>query len=339
MAAENRVEEGGPSNPIDRKEQKPTAFAETPFERNVREIGLKERPSQSTLSAVRASETSEGEAQKEDLPRIRTYANDMSEEIRRRGETITSIVGAEAKRAREEGDSAIVDPAFAKKQKRRALIIIAAIAFFVVIGASVLVFAIISHKTVPAQSAPVSLIPINERQGIEYTGDEPLSAVLGSARNAATITLGDVEEMDITKNGAGMSASDILAALGAPDALARNATAVMVGIHAFDHNQPFILVRVDAYDVAFKSMLSWESQIDGGLGDFFRPSGLAAPTINETPPQLAFSDGIVDNVDVRQSDAEWPIVYAFLRPDLLAITTNEATLRELITRLSLEKSD
>jgi len=86
------------------------------------------------------------------------------------------------------------------------------------------------------------------------------------------------------------------------------------------------------------SMLSWETRMNEGLGNFFRPSSLAPASIASTPPALIFTDRTIKNTDVRESQLEWHIMYAFLRPDLILITTNESTLREVITRLSLQSS-
>ena len=65
------------------------------------------------------------------------------------------------------------------------------------------------------------------------------------------------------------------------------------------------------------------------LGDFFAPLGKRA----DDAPSLTFKDTIVQNLDVRASQGEWPILYTFPEQHLVIITTNEFTFREIITRL------
>ncbi|MBV9349677.1 MAG: hypothetical protein JO026_02905, partial [Patescibacteria group bacterium] len=110
---------------------------------------------------------------------------------------------------------------------------------------------------------------------------------------------------------------------------------IFVGIHAFNHDQPLLLITVSGYDFAFQGMLTWEPTLSTSLGDFYAPAG--APS-SPNAPVLTFTDAVTDNIDVRKSNAEWPIIWGFPRQDLLIITTNESTLREVMTRLSLQTS-
>ena len=102
----------------------------------------------------------------------------------------------------------------------------------------------------------------------------------------------------------------------------------MVGLHAFDRNQPLIIIEVAQFDRAYGAMLTWEPNMARSLGSFFRPlNGDKAGTTT------IFNDVVVKNIDVRRSQAAWPIMYAFPRRDLLIITTNESTIAEVLSRL------
>ncbi len=51
------------------------------------------------------------------------------------------------------------------------------------------------------------------------------------------------------------------------------------------------------------------------------------------PPTLSFTDTVLQNLDTRESQSSWPVIYAFPTQGLLIFTTNEYTLREIMTRL------
>ena len=109
---------------------------------------------------------------------------------------------------------------------------------------------------------------------------------------------------------------------------AREVTAAMVGLHAFDRNQPFVLLEVTTYDRSFNALLEEERDLARALGFFFAPT----PVLNDgnivsasQAPNLEFRDQIIRNADVRVSQSEWPILYAYLNRTLLIVTTNEFT--------------
>lgn len=324
---------------VEKEVEKPTLQstpAANPFERSAREIGLEEEPVREKnpppeINAIKQStETDTG------LPRVRTYANDISTEIRKRNTTLTSIVGAEQQRTITEGP--YEDTATITKRTNRMRMFLMGAVFLTAIGILSLGAAFVFNKQANIATSERLLIPANHSRTVEYSPEEALPITLGKIKDSATLNLGEVEAFIVTKNGIPLGTDDILGLFGAPNELVRNARSVMVGVHAFDHNQPFILITVSAYDHAFDAMLSWETRMNEGLGNFFRPSSLAPASIASTPPALTFTDRTIKNTDVRESQLEWHIMYTFLRPDLILITTNESTLREVITRLSLQSS-
>jgi hypothetical protein len=297
-----------------------------------------ERASPTLKPEVPDSELKPEQPNAEDgLPRIRTYATDMSEEIRKRGSTLTSIVGAEQRRNAEAG----IYPADsqAPENKKRMFLFIGGAIFLVIFGVLAVGTALILNK--PAQNSTVhpAIISTNRSEEIRESADVSLPKMLAGTRNAAALNLGEVESFTVkTADGRALTAEEVLTALGAPNELARNATDVMVGIHSFEYNQPFILVRVSEYDRAFAAMLLWEATMSAGLDDFFKPTNAAPSGITSTAPLLTFSDRVSQNIDIRESQAEWPVLYGFLGRDLLLITTNESTLREILTRVSAQRS-
>ncbi len=298
----------------------PDPVSPTPsVDKNLREIGVGGGKPEKQIPTVGPTDG---------LPRIRTYAADMGEEIKKRGATLTTIVGAEReKNARELAESG-VEQTPPRKIARATLLLLATVVLLA-LGAGA-IFGVM-YLIQPSDVAPpkMSIVSPNDTSEISIQENVSFLAQVTAVRKNRTPSLGEVEEIVIKKDGVLLSSEEVLTLFGAPSALARNSTDIMVGIHAFDRNQPFIIAEVSVFDRAFDAMLSWENTIGDTLGSLYTPTNKSGRA-----PELTFVDKVVKNIDVRQSQDEWKILYAFPRPNLLVITTNEATLREIITRLS-----
>lgn len=312
----------------------PASAPETEFERNLREAGLKEALEHANAAPERTA-VEKTSAPEGGVPRLRTYAADMSEEIRKRGAALSTIIAAEQTSPRRETVVAPQEPA---KKMHAGWWAVGALVL-VVLGIGVALGAFLTAGNAPATTTlPPSIIPLNERGVVALATGVSLPEALAGVRASANLSLGEMEGLDVTQNGTALSAYEILTALGAPNELARNATGILVGIHLTDHVQPFLLVSVSAYENAFSGMLAWEPTMAESLGNFFAPNGVSATAVAAHPPALSFTDQVFQNLNIRASDSNWPIVYTFPRRDLLLITTNEATVREIISRLSLQSA-
>ncbi|MEK7613295.1 MAG: hypothetical protein AAB439_00230 [Patescibacteria group bacterium] len=259
------------------------------------------------------------------IPRLRTYASDMSRAIQSRGETLTSIVAAQ----QGAGERFKQEPV-ERNVARTRLMIGGGIALILVgVGVVSLVVYLLGRGDGAEVPPPSGIIFANATKIIETEEGIPLANLLAVERDVALLSLGEIEHIVITSGGVPLNATELASALGLAGPLAREVTEVMVGIHAFDRNQPFIILRVSAYDRSFNALLEWEKEMGRGLGNFFKPvfGGRDAPN-------LVFTDQIIKNTDIRASQREWPILYAYPTRTLLVITTNEFTLREIMSRLS-----
>lgn len=252
------------------------------------------------------------------LPRIRTYAADMSDAIRERGESLASIVNTEKVTAPEEHHGL----------SRKVLVMAIAAGVLIILGIAAIITAIVvTGRESTAPPAPTSIIFPNKTRALEVPTGVSLSQALASTRGDS-LSLGEIERITVTRDGVALSPQDLLTALDAPPALTRQVTGAMVGIHSFDRNQPFIILEVAAYDFSFNALLDWESEMGRGLGAFFAPVNSKG-----APPTLTFTDAILQNLDVRRSQSVWPVIYTFPEKNLIVITTNEFTLKEVIARL------
>lgn len=257
------------------------------------------------------------------LPRIRTYAADMSKAIRTRGETLASIVASEKKRpAKILSEEEIL-------QKRKNIFIVSGAFLFFVLGigavAGVSYFIRDQHTT---PSITENIIFANRTILVEVSATN-VREKLALARANTDMSLGEVARLVPTENGMALSPQETAIRIGLPGTLAREVTDVMVGIHSFDRNQPFILMEIAAYDRSFNALLGAEAELGRNLQAFFAPHNATGES-----PRLLFHDAVIRNIDVRQSDSVWPILYSYPQRTLVVITTNEFTLREIMSRLS-----
>ncbi len=118
---------------------------------------------------------------------------------------------------------------------------------------------------------------------------------------------------------------------GLSQALLSNFT---VGVHSFDGNHAFIILKTDLYESAVTGMFAWESN----LAQKFMPllNGRALTTAENKP----FKSGLIKNKDVRvlkTADDKLLIVYSFIDHETILITTNEYTVEEITKRVNAFK--
>lgn len=260
------------------------------------------------------------------LPRIRTYSADMSAAIRSRGETLSSIVSSEKNAMRAKP---LVNKTKDEQARLKKILVWVGGALLILAGIGSVAGVIVVMQGNDEQTLEVSSIIFpNKTVQIPLSENTPLVPALARIRSEHELLLGEVLRVDVIENQTVLAGAALADALGLPSALVRETREVMVGVHAFDRNQPFIILSVAAFDRSFNAMLEWEPDMARDLGAFFAPTN--APS---SVPPLSFSDAVSENLDVRRSQSSWPIIYAYPERNLLVITTNEYTLREVLTRL------
>lgn len=129
-----------------------------------------------------------------------------------------------------------------------------------------------------------------------------------------------------------------------PDVLLRTLEPrFLLGIHSYDGNQPFLILKTDSYESAFSGLLAWEGTMRNDLLPLFdrTPPIRTAPSATSTTTvpvflQTEFVDRIVDNHDARVVQNEHKdilLLWTFLDRRTILITTNDATVREVTRRL------
>ena len=214
------------------------------------------------------------------------------------------------------------------------------------------------------QAAPVPQAPFVSVDGQQTvvipageTNRDAIMQSLTSAKNATALSLGLISQLYVSTPTTTQSSNTLeeidpqtLLQLLAPDVpqellLALNPQ-YLLGVHVYDGNQPFFMFDVNSYEQAYAGMLAWEPTLQQDLSPLFDytptvhiPEQNVATTTNDANQQITptgFADSIVENHDARvieNSTGDISLLWTFIDRNTLVITTNDATLREVISRL------
>jgi hypothetical protein len=305
----------------------------------------------------------EGPKDESTIAPLETYQKDMESVISQKNISAVSIAAAEANRA----SSMTASPAVQKKPRNwKWLATLGAIVAGVTLVVAALGFlAYVLTRPAPAVtigtggSAP--FMDVDDTQALVLTPDQlnhaTLMQNLESLKENTSISLGLVSRMYVIVSSTTVekgklpdpiSAQTLLATL-APnigDSLLRtiDPNYYLLGVHVFDGNQEFLVLKVDSYEQAFSGMLDWERTMATELSPLFsrtpRPrtpeelNAISTSTPTTTIP-TSFRDKIVANHDARaviNDQGDVLLLWAFIDRNTLVITTNESTLSEIISR-------
>ena len=297
------------------------------------------------LHEVSARKVSEGVS-------IHTYKGDIERSVRGQGLSVSDMISTQAKRANVQ--EAFAEPASSGSMLR----VLAALGVLLVavgLGAGVWWVRGQLSATAPAAGISVSsaFIRVDSVKVVTIPSDYTPTDVLRlftQNRDTLGLSLGLVARLVPVREGTTtpMTAQDLFALTdqNASGELSRAVSSqFLLGVHSFQDNQAFLIFHTETYAQAYAGMLAWERTMHADLSPMFdrgiapssadSTSSAAAPT-----PQVlatAFADRTVENHDARVlQDAQGNILllWTFLDRNTLVITTNEYTLRELITRLA-----
>ena len=148
-----------------------------------------------------------------------------------------------------------------------------------------------------------------------------------------------------------INAQEFLSSLkvNAPDQFIRTLLPdFMLGVHSFNGNNPFIILKTTLYQSAFAGMLKWETTLVDDMSLLFSktvsPQNIVATPAQSTADILViskpFTDLVIKNKDVRALTNQYgriTLLYTFLDKETILITTNEFTLKEILNRMTNRK--
>ncbi|KKW35979.1 hypothetical protein A2852_00935 [Candidatus Adlerbacteria bacterium RIFCSPHIGHO2_01_FULL_54_23] len=305
-------------------------------------------------------------AREDGVKPIQTYQRDIERVIEQKNVSVVSVAAAEAERRAQGGTSqkeAAPHPEQNTLLKRTALTIGGILLLAAAAGALYLVLT--RDTSVPiAGQLQAPFIFVDDTTIIEVAREDTRAALiqkLDAARKGESLSLGSVarlypatpaeQEDGVPELLTAPRLLDILAPYLPGELVRTLEPAYLLGIHIFDENQPLLILRVDSYEQGFSGMLAWERTMQGDLSPLFdrkAPLRAATPsaeqktlTNSSTSPSAVlssgFTDKIVENRDARVIQNEGGdilLLWTFLSRNTILITTNEYTLREVISRLS-----
>ncbi len=298
---------------------------------------------------------------KEERPEVsplQTYRGDIEQVVHEgQGVSVVSIAAAEA--ARRGKEPIQQETKEEKSAKRNSWAMIAGGVALVLLAAGTLAALFLRPTTVPIAEIPkapfifvddTALVSLPAGQGTR----DMLMTYLQAARQRVQLQIGLIEWLYVVWPAAQEGAPprqlkapeflQILAPQVPPELLRTLSANYLIGVHSFEENQPFLLLQVDSYEVSYKAMLDWERTLNTDLLPLFNrnPSpklqGAAAPA--STTPQFLqtnFVDKIAENRDTRaylNRAGDILLLWTFLGRNTILITTNEYTLREVLSRTS-----
>ncbi len=301
---------------------------------------------------------------------LETYQHDIESVVQKDNVSVLSIATAEANRRAGGAPGQGEIGQEATPHTLRNIVMIAGGLVLLVVASGALAYLISRPTSVPGTNNTAAnitpFISVDSVKEITVTSDEPRAQVLSSinaARLATSVSLGLMSQLLVTVgsttgSAAALSAQDFFtfAAPHMPPSLARALQPnYLLGVHVYNGNQAFVIAGVYSYEEAYAGMLSWEPYIKGDLSPLFdytpsprintvptvtaTSSDQASTTPSSTPTQFiqtGFIDKIVENHDARvlvNENGDIYLLWTFLDRNTLVITTNDATLREIISRL------
>jgi hypothetical protein len=306
---------------------------------------------------------------------LETYQGDIARVVSDNGVSVVSIAAAEANRRGESPlDSGSINTG--SNWLRTGIFVVLGILLLAGGGGALVWYAFFNNAPLPAHTVGAApFISIDGTSVVQLpvgAGGQAAMDTLVQAKNSVHLSLGLIAQLYV-ENAATSTGSlpvyedaPTLLALLAPNippTLVRDIEPIyLLGVHSYDTNQPFLILKVDSYEQAYAGMLAWEGSMKTDLAPLF--TYVPSPTGNPSPPvqvqvpvasttnstsspqtpqtlpfiQTGFIDQIVDNHDARvlkTADGQIYLLWTFLDRQTIVITTNANTLQEVISRLTV----
>lgn len=308
---------------------------------------------------------------------LETYGTDINRVVSQGDVSVVSIAAAEAeRRTRAASGEPVAPQPLAKSESspmRPVLYIAGGLLLLSALGiVAALLWRPSASPVQPTGDAAAPFLEVDQTVPVLVSSSathESLMTDLEAARAKLNISLGLVARLYVaaatstSKTPDPLPANELLALL-APDMPQDLQLTILptylLGIHSYDQNEAFLVLRVDSYQQAFSGMLAWEDFMQRDLSPLFnyqppthiqnQPAAsstiatLSAATSSQTTSQpesqvirTGFVDQVVDNHDarvLRNPAGDIILLWTFLDRNTLVITTNQYTLSEVIRRVN-----
>jgi len=277
---------------------------------------------------------------------IRTYHTDIARTIKNKKYSIAQIALAQSRKSDKK------NPYVIKEKARNFRYYVAALVLLIIgIGASIFIVQSLGEGEEEIALMRDEIIFANNRVDIDTTQynrrdflnkiDEIISSSSGQ--------IGSISEIVIKVGENPIDASNFLELLnsrisGEFDRALEGE--MFAGIHIFDTNEPFLIIKIRQFDRAFAGILDWEENIiedlsyieyDRDIIQLGTSTPLSTSTISALTADTEFRDIVIKNRDARAIHDKFGnirLVYSFPNKNTLVIANNEDTLAEIFDRLT-----
>jgi hypothetical protein len=273
-----------------------------------------------------------------EVPRVRTYADDIKTALSRDSMSLSRIALEEQKRRDKLAASQAVSPS---NPKNIALVIVSAVLIAGAAGA-------IWYFTTQVNKDPVETVVVDANIGIIPFDNKVELQFSNATRASISDDIAKVSIQALTKStvssiyykddaGDDVTTSVFLSRIGgrAPEQLVRALdNRFMLGIYSDTINTPFIILKTDSYQTAYAGMLTWEPRLAVDMDSIIYRRAYIAGTPDA--PAGQYVDRIVANRDMRAYVDQTNRVlfyYGFITNELIIIAPNEATIIAVVDRI------
>lgn len=280
-------------------------------------------------------ETTPPAQEKKPIKSLRTFQGDVQEAIGKNNFSTTKIFVSEEKRRQEHPE--ISDQTVGKMKARNKTFILFG-SVFVLLGIISVggLYYIKSNEKVAVEQKTKTLIGFSEERKISPSSREDLLAKFSENRDSWNMAVNSVLYVNLVSGNSEITTEKMLGFL-APSMLSSLKRSFgekyTLGLYSFDTNEPFIIINVNDYSLAYSGMLKWEESMFTDIGRLF---GIA----KDTAVQDKFIDETIKNKDLRilrETSGKSLIVYSFIDRETLIIARNEDILSALVDKININK--
>lgn len=272
------------------------------------------------------------------LRAIRTFQADVAQSVKQNKTSFAHMVIAE-----DEKRKALAEIESPTSRKNMIFLVVGAGLLLVGTISAIIIFNKTRISTVTPQAISQPALVLTEKDAhISATGlnTEQFAKAIGDEVKNVNNKLDGIENISFSEKSDGLDTPlstqrffFFLDSRAPPTLLRSLDPKFMFGVHTYNGNHPFIVLKTNYYENAFAGMLSWEQYLARDLFTIFNIN----KTSNDPAYSKEFSDKTVKNRDARVLlDEEGNIIlfYVFKDRDTIIITTSGDTLNEVVRRLN-----
>jgi len=309
---------------------------------------VSEIKNESLIKSDNIASTEDAQAQNKQI--IRTYKSDVEETIQTNHLSSINIAMAESSKM-------IGQTAQAEKETKNAVInkSILILSLLLILGGA-LAFLVpqiliqIQYSTKPVLVETISprsimTVDLEEKINIKDTNQNRIGTTLKERIEQSATRLGQVKNIFLTE-GSGTeeeltTSSKFLELIQAntPDKILRTLKdQYMFGLHNYNGNQSFLILKVGSYDIAFSGMLDWETTLWQDFKELFNLQTDQTTSSSSLAIDMhTFQDATFNNKDcriIKNLSENVTFLYSIIDENTIVITTSVDTLKEIINRIS-----